>query len=74
MGLMGVVAHSVYDNLGEGSVLGIIPKALRPREITGDSIGELQVVPDMHTRKVHWCQHTVVVKQRALTKTYVHRH
>ena len=52
VGLMGVVAHTVLDRLGEGSVLGIIPEALMPREITGDSVGELQVVQDMHTRKV----------------------
>lgn len=54
---MGAVAQTVLDQLGEGSVLGIIPEGLMPREIVGDSIGELKVVPDMHTRKVCRCYH-----------------
>ena len=30
---MGTVAHTVADGLGEGSVIGIIPDALAPREV-----------------------------------------
>lgn len=52
VGLMGVVARTVQEKLGDGSVLGVMPEALIPREITGDHIGELKIVPDMHTRKV----------------------
>ena len=34
-----------------GSVVGIIPKSLLPREISGDTVGELIVTEDMHERK-----------------------
>ncbi len=56
---MGVVAHTVQEKLGDGSVLGVMPEALIPREITGDHIGQLKIVPDMHTRKVvrHHARH-----------------
>ena len=30
---MGRLAHAVYDGLGEGSVIGVIPEALQPREV-----------------------------------------
>ena len=33
MGLMGAVAHTVADGLGEGAVIGVIPEALAPREV-----------------------------------------
>ena len=32
-------------------MLGVIPAALRPREISGVTVGDLRIVPDMHTRK-----------------------
>ncbi|KAK9830081.1 hypothetical protein WJX72_009660 [[Myrmecia] bisecta] len=51
VGLMGAVSQTVYDGLGEGSVIGVIPEALVPREVSGESVGEIRVVPDMHTRK-----------------------
>ena len=42
--------------LGEGSVIGIIPEALQPREVSGAAVGEVRIVPDMHTRKVENCR------------------
>lgn len=42
----------VHALLGEGSVIGIIPEALQPREVSGAAVGEVRIVPDMHTRKV----------------------
>lgn len=88
MGLMGEIAATVYNGLGEESVIGVIPEALQPREvvfnllscimnimssrsacgdcgislradqiflvlqISGETVGEIRIVPDMHTRKV----------------------
>ncbi|CAL5221821.1 g4078 [Coccomyxa viridis] len=51
VGLMGEIASTVYAGLGEENVIGVIPEALQPREISGQTYGELRVVPDMHTRK-----------------------
>ena len=53
---MGQIAHTVYAGLGEESVIGVIPEALQPREISGETVGEIRVVPDMHTRKVNGSQ------------------
>jgi len=49
VGLMGLVSQAVYD--GGRHVLGVIPKTLMPREITGEPIGEVRPVSDMHQRK-----------------------
>lgn len=49
VGLMGGVSATVHDQ--GGSVVGIIPKNLLPREISGDTLGELIVTEDMHERK-----------------------
>ncbi|KAL6559103.1 Cytokinin riboside 5'-monophosphate phosphoribohydrolase log7 [Orobanche hederae] len=49
VGLMGLVSQAVHD--GGRHVLGIIPRTLMPREITGQTIGEVQAVSDMHQRK-----------------------
>ncbi|KAG0488862.1 hypothetical protein HPP92_007673 [Vanilla planifolia] len=49
VGLMGLVSHAVHD--GGRHVLGVIPKSLMPREITGDPVGEVRAVSDMHQRK-----------------------
>ena len=35
---MGRLAHAVYDGLGEGSVIGVIPEALQPREVLGTAM------------------------------------
>ena len=42
----------VFEALGDGSVIGVIPDALQPREVSGKAVGEVRVVGDMHTRKV----------------------
>jgi uncharacterized protein (TIGR00730 family) len=46
---MGLISQAVHD--GGRHVLGIIPKSLAPREITGESIGEVITVSTMHQRK-----------------------
>ncbi|KAK9839266.1 hypothetical protein WJX81_004770 [Elliptochloris bilobata] len=50
-GLMGAIAHTVLEGLGEQAVIGVIPEALQPHEISGPTLGDIRVVPDMHTRK-----------------------
>ncbi|XP_059281468.1 cytokinin riboside 5'-monophosphate phosphoribohydrolase LOG7-like [Lycium ferocissimum] len=49
VGLMGLVSQAVHD--GGRHVLGVIPRTLMPREITGDTIGEVRAVSGMHQRK-----------------------
>lgn len=49
IGLMGLVSQAVYD--GGRHVLGVIPKTLMPREITGETVGEVRPVAGMHQRK-----------------------
>ncbi|GJN21627.1 hypothetical protein PR202_gb09121 [Eleusine coracana subsp. coracana] len=49
VGLMGLVSQAVYN--GGRHVLGVIPKALMPREISGETVGEVKAVADMHQRK-----------------------
>jgi uncharacterized protein (TIGR00730 family) len=49
VGLMGVLARTVFDRGGE--VLGVIPEPLSPREVAGDAIGDVIVVDTMHERK-----------------------
>ncbi|CAN6439104.1 unnamed protein product [Victoria cruziana] len=46
---MGLVSQAVHD--GGRHVLGVIPKTLMPREISGETVGELRTVSDMHQRK-----------------------
>ncbi|KAL6337390.1 hypothetical protein AAG906_036704 [Vitis piasezkii] len=48
-GLMGLISKTVLD--GGRHVLGIIPKALMPYEITGKTIGDIKIVSSMHERK-----------------------
>ncbi|XP_024377680.1 probable cytokinin riboside 5'-monophosphate phosphoribohydrolase LOGL10 [Physcomitrium patens] len=48
-GLMGKVAQTVHD--GGGHVIGVIPKALIGQEISGQTVGKLVAVSDMHQRK-----------------------
>ncbi|KOM42150.1 hypothetical protein LR48_Vigan04g234800 [Vigna angularis] len=48
VGLMGLISQRVYD--GGCHVLGIIPKALMPLEISGETVGEVRIVSDMHER------------------------
>ncbi|CAO2817752.1 unnamed protein product [Amaranthus hypochondriacus] len=49
IGLMGLVSQAVYN--GGRHVLGVIPKTLMPKEITGGTIGEVRPVSGMHQRK-----------------------
>ncbi|KAL1564393.1 Cytokinin riboside 5'-monophosphate phosphoribohydrolase log1 [Salvia divinorum] len=49
VGLMGLVSKTVFD--GGCHVLGIIPKALVAHEISGEGVGEVIIVADMHKRK-----------------------
>ncbi|KAF6157218.1 hypothetical protein GIB67_041679 [Kingdonia uniflora] len=49
VGLMGLISKTVYD--GGCHVLGVIPKALMPIEISGPTVGEVKTVSDMHERK-----------------------
>ncbi|XP_078439427.1 cytokinin riboside 5'-monophosphate phosphoribohydrolase LOG8-like [Wolffia australiana] len=49
VGLMGLVSRTVFD--GGLRVLGVIPAALVPLEISGESVGEVKIVTDMHERK-----------------------
>nr|AHZ89695.1 cytokinin riboside 5'-monophosphate phosphoribohydrolase LOG8 protein [Dimocarpus longan] len=49
VGLMGLISQTVYA--GGCHVLGIIPKALMPLEISGETVGEVRTVSDMHERK-----------------------
>ncbi|KAG6774708.1 hypothetical protein POTOM_022074 [Populus tomentosa] len=49
IGLMGLVSQAVFD--GGRHVLGVIPKTLMPREITGETVGEVKAVSGMHQRK-----------------------
>ncbi|KAG2686694.1 hypothetical protein I3843_09G019000 [Carya illinoinensis] len=49
VGLMGIVSQAVHD--GGRHVLGVIPRSLMPREITGETVGEVRAVSDMHQRK-----------------------
>ncbi|XP_047321631.1 cytokinin riboside 5'-monophosphate phosphoribohydrolase LOG1-like [Impatiens glandulifera] len=56
IGLMGSISQAVYD--GGCHVLGIIPKTLMLREITGETIGEVKAVEDMHQRKAEMAKHS----------------
>uniref|UniRef100_A0A9I9DY92 Cytokinin riboside 5'-monophosphate phosphoribohydrolase n=1 Tax=Cucumis melo TaxID=3656 RepID=A0A9I9DY92_CUCME len=49
VGLMGLVSQAVHN--GGRHVVGVIPKTLMPREITGETVGEVKAVADMHQRK-----------------------
>ena len=51
VGLMGVIAETVGKGLGEEHVIGVIPQALAPREISGSTIGEIRLTEHMHSRK-----------------------
>ncbi|EEF52830.1 cytokinin riboside 5'-monophosphate phosphoribohydrolase LOG5 isoform X2 [Ricinus communis] len=56
VGLMGLVSQEVHR--GGGHVLGIIPKTLMNKEITGETIGEVRPVADMHQRKAEMARHS----------------
>jgi uncharacterized protein (TIGR00730 family) len=54
VGLMGVVADAVLEH--GGRVFGVIPEALRDRELAHDRLTELHVVSDMHQRKARMAE------------------
>ncbi|KAM0932218.1 putative LOG family protein [Dioscorea sansibarensis] len=56
VGLMGLISQAVFD--GGRHVLGVIPKTLMPREITGVTVGEVKPVADMHQRKAEMARHS----------------
>ncbi|CAA7399717.1 unnamed protein product [Spirodela intermedia] len=54
-GLMGLVSQAVHSS--GGNVLGIIPRTLMRKELTGETVGELKIVTGMHQRKAEMsCQ------------------
>ncbi len=53
VGLMGAVADAALA--GGVEVIGIIPDALRTKEVAHDGLTELRVVPSMHERKAQMC-------------------
>ncbi|KAL6519384.1 Cytokinin riboside 5'-monophosphate phosphoribohydrolase log3 [Orobanche gracilis] len=56
IGLMGLVSQTVHD--GGRHVIGVIPKTLLPRELTGETVGEVKEVADMHQRKAEMAKHS----------------
>nr|WP_294916533.1 TIGR00730 family Rossman fold protein [uncultured Neokomagataea sp.] len=49
VGLMGTIADSTLQ--AGGRVIGVIPTFLHQREIMHEGVTELEITPDMHTRK-----------------------
>ncbi|KAM0887035.1 hypothetical protein ACQ4PT_029323 [Festuca glaucescens] len=49
VGLMGLVSRAVHN--GGGQVIGVVPKAVLPSELIGETPGELKAVSGMHQRK-----------------------
>ncbi|KAL6645305.1 hypothetical protein ACP70R_016913 [Stipagrostis hirtigluma subsp. patula] len=49
IGLMGLVSQAVFH--GGRHVIGVIPKTLMTNEVTGETVGEVRPVEDMHQRK-----------------------
>ncbi|KAL3580856.1 hypothetical protein D5086_018691 [Populus alba] len=56
IGLMGLVSQAVHS--GGGNVLGIIPRTLMSKEITGETVGEVKPVADMHQRKAEMARNS----------------
>ena len=50
VGLMGVIADAALA--AGGRVIGVIPQALMDKEVGHRTVSELEVVPDMHQRKL----------------------
>ncbi|KAL2537852.1 Cytokinin riboside 5'-monophosphate phosphoribohydrolase LOG5 [Forsythia ovata] len=55
-GLMGLVSQAVHH--GGGHVMGIIPRPLVGKESTGETIGEVKMVADMHQRKAEMARNS----------------
>ncbi|CAL9074798.1 unnamed protein product [Musa acuminata var. zebrina] len=56
VGLMGLVSEAVHR--GGGHVIGIIPRTLMCKEITGETIGEIRPVGSMHQRKAEMARYS----------------
>ncbi|CAL4920218.1 unnamed protein product [Urochloa decumbens] len=56
MGLMGLVSRAVHK--GGGHVLGVVPDAVLPQELIGDTPGELRAVSGMHQRKAEMARNS----------------
>ncbi|XP_057966366.1 cytokinin riboside 5'-monophosphate phosphoribohydrolase LOG5-like isoform X2 [Malania oleifera] len=56
IGLMGLVSQAVHR--GGCHVLGIIPRTLMCKELTGETVGEVRPVADMHQRKAEMARHS----------------
>ncbi|KAH0932782.1 hypothetical protein HID58_009899 [Brassica napus] len=56
IGLMGLVSQAVHD--GGRHVIGVIPKTLMPKELTGETVGEVRAVTGMHQRKAEMAKHS----------------
>ncbi|XP_023532490.1 cytokinin riboside 5'-monophosphate phosphoribohydrolase LOG5-like [Cucurbita pepo subsp. pepo] len=56
IGLMGLVSQAVH--CGGGRVMGIIPRTLMNKEITGETVGEVRPVDNMHQRKAEMARHS----------------
>ncbi|XP_051123869.1 cytokinin riboside 5'-monophosphate phosphoribohydrolase LOG1-like isoform X2 [Andrographis paniculata] len=53
---MGLISKEVHN--GGRHVLGIIPRTLMSKEITGETVGEVRPVADMHQRKAEMARHS----------------
>ncbi|KAJ6736486.1 LOG FAMILY PROTEIN YJL055W [Salix viminalis] len=56
VGLMGLVSQEVHR--GGGHVIGVIPKTLMSKELTGETVGEVRPVADMHQRKAEMARNS----------------
>ncbi|ONK64198.1 uncharacterized protein A4U43_C07F23120 [Asparagus officinalis] len=56
IGLMGLISEAVHN--GGGHVIGIIPRTLMAKEITGETVGEVRAVSSMHQRKAEMARHS----------------
>ncbi|PIN03671.1 hypothetical protein CDL12_23801 [Handroanthus impetiginosus] len=56
VGLMGLISKEVHS--GGRHVLGIIPRTLMSKEITGETVGEVRAVANMHQRKAEMARHS----------------
>lgn len=54
VGLMGIIANAALE--AGGNVHGVIPRALREKEIGHNGLTELEVVDTMHTRKARMAE------------------
>lgn len=54
VGLMGVIADAVLD--GGGDAIGVIPKAMIPKELAHERVTELRIVATMHERKAQMAE------------------